>query len=439
MPHSREDELLAALPPPAAENLRKVLTDPELDRWVRMPTQIAFRTAMAAVDLARDRFPLPDSLTPAQRAFLEIVLERPELAPVLPGARWSLRRWLGMDPPGALERVVTHDVGGSRETSPRWRAYDAARGNPAEIARLLEALSMAERLEVYGELDAGAYGFTPRDLEFDFPGLEALREEGRAWAPRHADWLLERAKDLGSPYDVRQRLRIRPPLFLSFVRSHIASAPRWEVFLPLTPERPELLRECFAALPEGRRVQAVRAALPTSMPEQAVKLLLALIELYPLPGFVDIAFERHLGHYAPKKETLAALDNAAKRHPELAEALATNRQKKPLKLKLEVLSVPSESKLTSVQKAQVAKLDERTFENLAFYRVTDAKGAPLYDAVLFADTDGQVFTSGTSDVVAMIAQQGVEADDGALSMALEQAFDAHRKKAKAKKSPKKGG
>ena len=35
------------------------------------------------------------------------------------------------------------------------------------------------------------------------------------------------------------------------------------------------------------------------MPEQAVKLLLALIELYP-SGFVDIAFERHLGHYAPK-------------------------------------------------------------------------------------------------------------------------------------------
>ncbi len=68
-----------------------------------------------------------------------------------------------------------------------------------------------------------------------------------------------------------------------------------------------------------------------------------------------------------------------------------------------------------------------------------AKGAPLYDAVIFADTDGQVFTSGTSDVVAMIAQQGVEADDGALSMALEQAFDAHRKKAKATKSPKKGG
>ena len=67
MAHPREDELLAALPPPAAENLRKVLTDPELDRWVRMPTQIAFRTAMAAVNLARDRFPLPDSHRSAAR------------------------------------------------------------------------------------------------------------------------------------------------------------------------------------------------------------------------------------------------------------------------------------------------------------------------------------------------------------------------------------
>ncbi len=57
MAHPREGELLALLPPQAAEAMRKVLADPELHRWVRMPTQIAFRSAMTAIECPRGRFP----------------------------------------------------------------------------------------------------------------------------------------------------------------------------------------------------------------------------------------------------------------------------------------------------------------------------------------------------------------------------------------------
>lgn len=335
-----------------------------------------------------------------------------------------------MDPPGALERVVTHDVAGTRETSPLWREFDAARNDPAEIRRLLERLPMAERLAVYGELDAGAYGFVRAKL--DFPGLETMRDEGREWAPRHADWLLELAKMPVDPYHPGQQLQIRPPLFLSLVRSHIAIEPRWEVFLPLTIDRPEVLREAFEAIPEQRRVHAVRAALPTGMPEEAMKILLPLIDMYPLPGFIDLAFERHLEFHPPNKETLAALEALARRHPALAQPLAENRNKKPLKLQVEPLPRPAESALTPLQKKQIAQLEERALDVLDFYRVTDAKGVPLYDAILSADSDGQVFKTGTSEPVAMIAQQGADGPDGALCVALDQAFAAYRKKPKPK-------
>jgi hypothetical protein len=434
MAHAREAELVAALPPPAAEAMRKVLADPDVGKWA---TRTAYEDAMVAVDYPRGRFPLPEQLTPAQRAFIEITVSRPELDPVAPAPRWTVRRWLGMDPGGALERVVPHEVGGARETSPLWRELDAARNDPAELRRLIERLPMPERLAVYGELDAGAYGFTRAELDFELPGLESLRDEGREWAPRHADWLLERAKDPSNPYDVKQRLRIRPPLFLSLLRSHVPIEPRWEVFLPLRMDQPDLIRECLGSFSDERKVHAVRAALPTGMPEEAMKILVPLMDMYPLPGLVELAFERHIAFYPPKKETLAALEDAARRHPELAEALAENRKKKPLKLQVEPQPRPAQSALTPLQKKQIAQMDEGTLEHLDFYLVKDAKGAPLYDAILFADSDGQVFKTGTSEAVAMIAQQNADGQDGALCVALDQAFEAYRKKAKSKKPTKK--
>jgi hypothetical protein len=433
---TRENDLLRALPPPAAEAMRNVLADPELDRWMRMPTQQALRGAMVAVGYEKGQFPPVESLTPAQRAFLEICAGRPELDVAAPEPRWSIRRWLGLDPMGALERVVTHDVAGKTETSPLWREFDVARGQPPEIRRRLERLSMGERLAVYGELDAGAYGFTEMDMPAEFPGIDGLRDEGRQWAPRHADWLLERAKD-PLPYQIKRRLRIRPPLFLSFARSRMAIERRWEIFLPLPIERPDILRECFEAVPEARRVPAVRAALPAGYPEATMKILIPLMDMFPLPGLMDLAFERHLGFYPPKKETLAELADLAKRRPVLADALAANRKKKPLKLVVETRPRPAEPALTPLQKQQVARLDENTYNQLEFFVVSDAKGPPRYDVILHADSDGSVFKTGTSEVVATIAQRGADGDDGALCMALDEAFAGYRKKSKAKKPAKK--
>ena len=331
---------------------------------------------------------------------------------------------------------MTHEVAGKTETSPLWRELDAVRADPAEVRRFLERLPMAERLAVYGELDAGAYAFNGLLLPPDFPGIDELRDEGREWAPRHADWLLERAKTLPQ-YDLGQHLGIRLPLFLSFARSRIPVEQRWEVFLPVLVERPEVLRECLDALPGPRWVPAVRASLPAHLaPEMALKTLVPLMETLELPGLMDLAFDWHLGFNAPKKETLATLAEVVTRHPALAESLAVNRKKKPLKLAVEARPRPSEAALTSVQKEQIARLEEGELDQLHFFLVSYAKGAPAYDVVLLADSDGAAFRTGTSEVVAIVAQEGADGEDAALCFALDQAFEAYRKKAKAKSSGK---
>jgi hypothetical protein len=438
MPHPREAELLASLPPAAATAMRQVLSDPELDHWMRMPTQQALWAALAAVGWKRNGFVPAGDLPAAQRALLEICAFRPELDPAAPRPRWSIRRWLGIDPGGALERVAPRQLGGRVVDAPLWLAFDAVRADPAGVVRVLESLALPERLMAFGELDAGAYGFTNPPAEL--PGVESLRDEGRAWAPAHADWLLERAKD-PFPYEVKKRTAIRPALFLSLVRSKTPVERRWEVFLPITASS-ALARECLDALPEDRRVPAIRAALPPSGPEAAVAALTPLIETYRWPGLVDLAFERHLGFAPPTKDTLAKLDALTRADPALAAAFAANKKRKPLKLVVEPRDRPPAGALSLLQKAQLAHLEEKQLDLIDFYVLTDTKGAPVYDVLLFAGSDGAVFATGTSDVVALVAQGGADAEDGALCVAIDAAFETFRlrpPKKPAKKAAKKKG
>ncbi len=319
-------------------------------------------------DAARRGF-LAERLTPAQRALAELCADRPWLSLLTPWPRWCVRRWLGLDPPGALEQLVTHEVDGQTETSPRWRGFDAVRGRPDETQRLLEALPMRDRLEVYGELYAGAYdlgGFRVADESLpDFPGLEALRDEGREWAPRYADAWLARAKtDTTNQTNPIHYAKIRRPLLLSLVRARVPVERRWEVFLPADP--PELQYECLDWLAEPRRGPALGASLPYGPLEEQVARLLALLERYPFPGLIDVIFDRHRQNYpSPKKvskATLTKLEPLVKRHPALAEAILANENRKPIKLTARPLPLPAEASLTPLQQQQIAALDGGTFE-----------------------------------------------------------------------------
>ena len=77
---------------------------------------------------------------------------------------------------------------------------------------------------------------------------------------------------------------------------------------------------------------------------------------------------------------------------------------------------PAASDLSAIQKEQLAHLEEQQLELTDFYVLTDPKGASLYDVLLFAGSDGAVFATGTSTVVALVAQGGADAEDGATSV-----------------------
>lgn len=81
-----------------------------------------------------------------------------------------------------------------------------------------------------------------------------------------------------------------------------------------------------------------------------------------------------------------------------------------------------------MQKEQLAHLEEQQLDLTDFYLLRDARGAPVYDVLLFAGSDGAVFATGTSKVVAVVAQGGADAEDGALCVAIDAAFEALRLK-----------
>jgi hypothetical protein len=322
------------------------------------------------------------------------------------------------------------------------------------MRRLLEDLPVAERLEVYGEIDAGGYGLTTQHLApekrwawLEMPGVETLRDEGREWAPRFADWVLELARpetEPFAPYRLDQHPAVRVPLFVSFARAKRPVERRWEPLFPHCIERPALLRECVEALAAERRGIVLGEVLATFVATHLFPNAPASVDVgavlgaaadvfaaYPPVGVVDRAFTRYVqGMHKPKREVQAALRAIAKQvaalAPELEKAPA-----KPPKLRFEPRAWPRA--LSALERARVAKLDEATPDLLAHYDVVDEAGATRFQALVHAGSDGLVFTPGTADVAAIIAQGGADADDALLCAALESGLAAAAKKAKSTK------
>src|SRR5262249_12188452 len=113
-----------------------------------------------------------------QRALADLIASVPGV-PVyrwsIPRASWARRRWLGLDPPGAIER---HDL----------LAKLQAEG--AEAAAILLALPLADRIEAFADLELGPF------YNLDAPGIDEvgldgdLGAAGKDWAPGFADRLL---------------------------------------------------------------------------------------------------------------------------------------------------------------------------------------------------------------------------------------------------------
>jgi hypothetical protein len=172
--------------------------------------------------------PSSNVLTVAQRALAELVALRRDVPIVngsaMPEQRWVLRRWLGIDPPGALEREVEYEREGARVRGPLWCALVADSAN----AVIAERLPLIDRIELFGDDAVWAYFIRKSYGEAPIiakPDLHALRDEGRAWAPRYADELVH-----------EPRVRNWAPLDLVFValaRAQVPIEPRWDVLLPI--------------------------------------------------------------------------------------------------------------------------------------------------------------------------------------------------------------
>jgi hypothetical protein len=470
-PLSADDQrLLDALPPDAAlamtralnhvwlslEEVTPILASAER-RGMPADTVARYRQYRAGLDLTRSlldcwfkEIPPVETLRPEQRAFMGVVALHPELKldgfPLAGWARWSMRRWLGLDPAGALEQIVDIGPDGGSQRVPRWQALVRSRSDPDRRCGLLAKLPMVERLEVYGELDAGGYGFAGGA----FPGIDELRDQGREWAPRHADWLLSLTNNV---YGAPQHPEMQRLLSLSLVRSGTTIERRWEVFVPERLDAADQVGECVGGLPESRRPAVLSRMLksflwstvfgpkaPVVDPGVTLEKLLPLFEKYPPAGVTDEALKGYTARYhLPKREVLAAVAALAKRFPVLAPGLKQDRTKKPPKLTVEPRPLPPQGELTAIERQQFAKLDDRTYELLERFELTDASSDRRYHAILNAGGDGHVFASGTAEVVAMLAQDSADGEDGLLSEAIDKAFGAYRKKAAAGSTPTRAG
>lgn len=267
---------------------------------------------LAAYDPSEHPVALADELDAEQRAMAK-KLAATSLLPAgnygLPASGDSRRRWIGVLPSGALERTVKIDMAGTTPRNlmekrrlealtkagamPFWRAFVAAhlaslRGRPfpPQLDALLDGL---DRWQAIVEIGAGTYWF-----RFVMEEEDIDRELERL--PQSAE-LLERAAALADDLAARYvaALRAGTPivpelpafalLLLPLVRAGRALEPRWDVLLPLGPERHA--REIVAAL-SAERLAAAMTAQIEAFPEPAtIELFLEIADLVPSRAVVD--------------------------------------------------------------------------------------------------------------------------------------------------------
>jgi hypothetical protein len=396
--------------------------------------------------------PLASELTPAQRAFAEALAERyidvrKGRMPRLPATR---RRWLGLDPPTALERPYADGL-------PLWKylanveaAAEAAEEEPAEgqdvasiYARVLASLAPADRLEVLGELALGTYHL--RTLENE--SVLGIGPEGGAWGPAYADQLLAIWGDPTS--SIERPTDEKPPEIagllatLAIARAGVPFEPRWEPLVRLgawTDAFVAASRDVLNAVAPARRGEIAVAATAEMFANQRVRTLLALLPAAPdtrvVEAIVAALDEEELT--TPRQRIYAQLRAASAGTP-VAAAVAELLDGLPQPIELvcnDLVGPTHQSQLTPVQAAQCATcaakimgvgsdyVNDEEIQYLELFGIFDASGARKYDAVVLMGEDGGVFLAGTNEVVAILCQYRLYCNDPALKDAIATAFES---------------
>ena len=424
-----------SLPPAAKKALTIILREKSLTSVKAYKAVDAAFAAVGWTNPEGDVLPLAKDLTPAQRALFEALATRDghDLARFgVPDVR--LREWLGLAKPGVLEKPVTFTFEKKKLTEPLWRAlrrYEEA-GDEDATRAFLKKLPIATRLEAFGEVNAHGYE-KPYRLEsetlFDYRDeklLGRLRAEGKRWAPRFADRLLE--------LEPRYRNEdVRWPVFLALVRAKVAIEPRWDELLPLGfGVYAKLTEECIRAIPEERRDRAIAAALDYQ------SLYLAEVGVPLLAKFPSLVLAQKIlaegldSDRYPKHRVLADMKKIAEKHGVVKKALDPFLKGQPAPLALHCTRAwkpRSARELDATQKKQLEVAARRydgrkrsAAELLApsknegdsfhgFFEIrhlATADGKPAYDALLYMVDSGTIFRAGTTKAVASIIQSGIE-------------------------------
>lgn len=414
------------------------------------------------VDLtdARDRgvMPRPSELDPVQRALAELLAYEDDAQLYFhDGARWQVfcipetganrRRWLGYEPGGLLDELMSYEVDGVVQEIPVWQAIQRAAFKDRWLKRFYDQFSIQRRLELMGALFPPSYGLNlGLASEEYFVDLSKLTDEGACWAPAYANALLARM-----PEAWRESLPIRVVLFRSMARGKVPFDPRWAPLFPLLgqPQSLPTMRECLTAIPPAQRESTLLAAMHDDMYFDTMFGARALLDDVPSKRLIEELFSRTDARGLPG--LLSELESLSVRHPEIREALDDYRAKRSTKrIDLEFgkgRKPISADELSVVQQKQLCAFG-RAYDGqklTAKARLTPGKDiesgsfsgaieiAPLfdkksqkhlYDAFLTVDS-GSFFKAGTTTQVAAIIQGGLEeCKDPMLHEAIERALAA---------------
>ena len=140
----------------AAFRKARIAADPS----ERVDNEEVFAEALAAVSYPTESVPpRADMLTPAQRAFAEVVTDlnlrsdKNTIDRQMPRSKAFRRRWLGLDPASVIDKEVTFTLGGEQRKEPVWRAVLLLNElNDANESRdaLIATFSFADRLAMWG-------------------------------------------------------------------------------------------------------------------------------------------------------------------------------------------------------------------------------------------------------------------------------------------------
>jgi hypothetical protein len=202
---------------------------------------------------AKQRIPLPETLTAEQRAAVEVLASRDDLVwgRAMPKHAWSKRRWLGIDPPGGLEQRITVN----KKSMPLWfaLAHLVPDGHNDSVFYAAEKLPLSTRVLALVEVCCEAYNFTFHGdeshmyLNFD---INELTKKDAAWLSAAADWLL----DLHGKKVIFQVARA--VIFAGLIRSKAAWQARYSRLAHWALGQPESA-EYFLGIPEEHREAAV--------------------------------------------------------------------------------------------------------------------------------------------------------------------------------------